>query len=107
MRSLKMTTRCHSVFSLRSPLARSFQLSLVASARFTILLPSCVERISGSLPRLPTRITLLTLPAILSIPHQLRHPAYHRNVHYRLTCGQPADQSYSVWAFPYLAPLAI
>src|ERR1700755_2872280 len=29
--------------------------------------PSCVRRISGSLPRLPTRITLFTLPAITAL----------------------------------------
>jgi len=29
--------------------------------------PSLVERISGSRPRLPTRITLLTLPAMGSL----------------------------------------
>ena len=64
MRSLKITTRCHSVRSLRSPDARSVQFSLVASVRLTIFEPLCVVRTSGSLPRLPTRITLLTLPAM-------------------------------------------
>src|SRR5256886_15596912 len=62
--SLKITTRCHSVFSLRSPVALSRQLSEVATLRLAIGRPSWVRRISGSLPRFPTRITLLTLPAI-------------------------------------------
>src|SRR5437660_10886138 len=65
--SLKMTTRCHSVFSLRSPVALSRQVSDVATRRFAIGLPSCVRRISGSAPRFPTRMTLLTLPAIFSL----------------------------------------
>src|ERR1700694_4535348 len=59
-----MTTRCHSVFSRRSPVALSFQESDGATRRFAIGLPSWVRRISGSAPRLPTRITLLTLPAM-------------------------------------------
>ncbi|MNL33151.1 hypothetical protein D3C87_1550450 [compost metagenome] len=60
-----MTTECHSVFDLRSPLLRSRQLSVVAMRRFAIGLPSWVLRISGSAPRLPMRMTLLTLPAIV------------------------------------------
>src|SRR5437763_8819128 len=59
-----MTTRCHSVFSRRSPVFLSRQLSDVATLRLAIGRPSWVRRISGSLPRFPTRITLLTLPAI-------------------------------------------
>src|SRR5579862_3563560 len=59
-----MTTRCHSVFSLRSPDILSRQLSLVARLRLAMRMPSWVERISGSRPRLPTRMTLLTLPAM-------------------------------------------
>src|SRR5271166_2307575 len=62
-----MTTRCHSVFSLRSPVALSRQLSEVATLRFAIGRPSWVRRISGSLPRFPTRITLFTLPAITAL----------------------------------------
>src|SRR6202034_4781195 len=62
--SLKMTTRCHSVFSLRSPVLLSFQDSDVARRRLAIGRPSWVRRISGSAPRLPIRITLLTLPAM-------------------------------------------
>src|ERR1041385_5535343 len=68
MRSLNTTTRCHSVRSRRSPLLLSRQLSEVASDRLATRVPSWVERISGSRPRLPTRMTLLTLPAIASLP---------------------------------------
>src|SRR5882757_632136 len=65
--SLKITTRCHSVFSLRSPVPLSRQVSEVATLRLAIGRPSCVRRISGSLPRFPTRITLFTLPAIAAL----------------------------------------
>src|SRR5271154_4003427 len=74
-----MTSRCHSVFSLRSPVALSFQDSEVASRRLAIGRPSWVRRISGSAPRLPTKITLLTLPAIsLSLRRHcpLHHPPH-------------------------------
>src|SRR5437879_2935336 len=59
-----MTTRCHSVFSRRSLVVLSRQFSEVATRRFAIGRPSCVRRISGSAPRLPTKITLLTEPAM-------------------------------------------
>src|SRR5579883_2152349 len=59
-----MTTRCHSVRSLRSPLWRSRHVSDVATDMFTMDLPSCMDLTSGSRPRLPTRMTLFTLPAI-------------------------------------------
>src|SRR6185295_13372556 len=62
--------RCHSVFSLRSPVALSRQLSDVAMLRLAIGRPSWVRRISGSLPRFPTRITLFTLPAIAALHSQ-------------------------------------
>src|SRR5262245_19391258 len=62
--SLKITTRCHSVFSLRSPVFLSRQLSEVATLRLAIGRPSWVRRISGSRPRLPTRMTLFTEPAM-------------------------------------------
>src|SRR3954471_960460 len=65
--SEKITTRCHSVFSLRSPVPLSRQVSDVAMLRLAIGRPSCVRRISGSLPRFPTRITLFTLPAIAAL----------------------------------------
>src|SRR6267154_3142279 len=70
--SEKITTRCHSVFSLRSPVALSRQLSEVATLRLAIGRPSWVRRISGSLPRFPTRITLFTLPAIAAL-HSRKH----------------------------------
>src|SRR5437867_11019255 len=63
-----MTTRCHSVRSRRSPEALSRQLSEVAMDRFATREPSCRLRISGSRPRLPIKITLLTLPAIALEP---------------------------------------
>src|SRR4028119_2349892 len=55
---------CHSVFSLRSPEALSFQDSDVAMEKFTTGSPDESRRTSGSRPRLPPRMTLLTLPAI-------------------------------------------
>src|SRR5882757_8711482 len=69
--SEKITTRCHSVFSLRSPVALSRQVSEVATLRLAIGRPSWVRRISGSLPRFPTRITLFTLPAIAALRHRI------------------------------------
>src|SRR4051795_11140431 len=81
--SLKITTRCHSVRSRASPDWRSFQRSLVATARCTIFWLFWVWRTSGSRPRLPTRITLLTLPAIgpvrflLERDHHLTLPVLH------------------------------
>src|SRR5271168_2904822 len=62
-----MTTRCHSVRSLRSPVVLSRQESVVATLRLAIGRPSWVRRISGSAPRLPTRMTLLTLPAMTAL----------------------------------------
>src|SRR3546814_4167804 len=61
-------TLCHSVFSRGSPVARSFQRSEVAMRRLaTSPLPSPSERISGSAPRLPMRITLFTEPLISNL----------------------------------------
>src|SRR6516162_10283676 len=62
--SLKMTTRCHSVRSRRSPVVLSRQVSLVATLSWTMGRPSCVRLISGSRPRLPTNMTLFTEPAM-------------------------------------------
>src|SRR3546814_9938354 len=59
---------CHSVRSFFSPVVRSFQLSLVAMLKFAILPPFWNVLISGSLPRLPSKITLLTDPAIILHP---------------------------------------
>src|SRR3954454_19054176 len=54
-----MTTRCHSVRSWRLP-SLSFQFSDVATRRLTTSPPLLSERLSGSSPRLPTNMTLLT-----------------------------------------------
>src|SRR3954469_20083547 len=66
--SLKITTLCHSVRSRGSPDWRSFQRSEVAIRRLTIFWLLWLWRTSGSRPRLPTRITLFTLPAIACPP---------------------------------------
>src|SRR3954468_22253474 len=66
--SLKITTLCHSVRSRGSPDWRSFQRSEVAIRRLTIFWSLWLWRTSGSRPRLPTRITLFTLPAIACPP---------------------------------------
>src|SRR6516164_1653320 len=74
--SEKITTRCHSVFSLRSPVALSRQVSEVATLRLAMGRPSWVRRISGSLPRFPTKITLFTLPAIAALQTCLDLPGF-------------------------------
>src|SRR3990172_4827798 len=53
------TMLCHSVLSCRLPSA-SFQTSEVAMEKRATALPLAVKRTSGSLPRLPIRIALLT-----------------------------------------------
>src|SRR4029453_13039528 len=58
---------CHSVFSCRLP-SRSFQRRLVARLKLATGWPEGSERISGSRPRLPTRITLLTMGPDLLLP---------------------------------------
>src|SRR3954452_281819 len=55
-----MAIRCQSVRSWRAPLA-SFHLSVVATLKRTIRRPSLVVRTSGSAPRLPIRVTRLTV----------------------------------------------
>src|SRR3954466_16249655 len=81
--SSKIPPRCHSVRSRASPDWQSFQRSLVATARCTIFWLFWVWRTSGSRPRLPTRITLLTLPAIaparllLARDYHLSEPLLH------------------------------
>src|SRR5262245_31673106 len=88
-----MTTRCHSVRSLRSPLWRSRHVSDVATDMFTMDLPSCMDLTSGSRPRLPTRMTLLTLPAIgglLRFPGAAGCDTYLTAAKLDLpACGQP------------------
>src|SRR4051812_2292183 len=54
------TTRCHSVASFISPLCLSFHLSVVAMVTLATRSPLGKVRISGSRPRLPTMMTLLT-----------------------------------------------
>src|SRR5690349_13999812 len=79
--SLKITTLCHSVFSLRSPEFLSRQVSDVATRILTTGSPEFSRRISGSAPRLPTKMTLLTLPAIT---HLRAHPKPILAAPYRL-----------------------
>src|ERR1700704_7058072 len=59
-RRCQSTTLCHSVRSCHSPLL-SLKRSLVASVILATGVPLGVYLTSGSLPRLPMRITLLTL----------------------------------------------
>jgi len=56
----KNATRCHSVFSCFSPEPLSFHVSVVAMEMFVTAPPSGMYRVSGSRPRLPTRMTLFT-----------------------------------------------
>src|SRR5215212_6899731 len=52
--------RCHSVASFISPLALSFQRSVVARRMLATASPLGRYFVSGSAPRLPTRMTLFT-----------------------------------------------
>src|SRR5688572_17569712 len=54
------TIRCHSVSSFFSPLALSFHWKDVATDTLVSAAPSGMYRVSGSRPRLPTRMTLFT-----------------------------------------------
>src|SRR2546428_2912132 len=63
------TMLCHSVRSCFSPL-RSVKRSSVASVNLATLVPCGVDRISGSLPRRPIKMTLLML-AMLHSPSVL------------------------------------
>src|SRR5262249_44492381 len=56
----KATMECHSVCSCALP-ALSFQVSLVASEKRHTRVPDAAYLISGSLPKLPIRMTLFTL----------------------------------------------
>jgi len=58
---------CHSVFSLRSPVFLSFQVSDVASEKLQTCPPLANWRTSGSCPTFPTRITLFTDPAMTTL----------------------------------------
>src|SRR3954451_15403115 len=63
----KKAMRCHSVASFISPLALSFQRSVVAMRMFVTASPLGRYFVSGSAPRLPTRMTLFT-DAISTLP---------------------------------------
>src|SRR5262245_38475034 len=67
---------CHSVCSWRLP-SRSLNRRLVATEKEAMGCPPWVERISGSRPRLPIRITLFTMFAVLRRPvsYAARHTA--------------------------------
>src|SRR3954451_17771565 len=70
--SEKITTRCHSVFSLRSPVALSRQVSEVAMLRLAIGRPSWVRRISDSLPRFQISFFFFSFPAIPALHSKLQ-----------------------------------
>src|SRR5688572_25247900 len=55
----KNFTRCHSVFSVASAPSRPLRTVVVARRIEVTAMPPCVYLVSGSSPRLPTRITLL------------------------------------------------
>src|SRR6516165_3387502 len=84
------TTLCHSVRSCHSPLLSLYR-SLVARVSLATGVPCGVYLTSGSLPRLPIRITLLTLfPAmmLLLLPLFVRS-ALHRGLeHARRELGK-------------------
>src|SRR5262245_8247116 len=101
--SLKITTRCHSVFSLRSPVALSRQVSEVATLRLAIGRPSWVRRISGSLPRFPTRITLFTLPAIAAL-HAPNHWPNRAGASKGTRRSRPPTYTLNGAAFPKVQP---
>ena len=60
-----IATLCHSVCSFISPEVLSFQLSVVAMRKFATVMPEGMALVSGSWPRLPTIMTLLTPRAML------------------------------------------
>src|SRR5687768_4061688 len=77
VRPFHATHRCHSVFSCFSPPGEFHDL-LVASEKVATLLPLEVVRTSGSLPRFPISVTLLTLRLTLP-PGEIccaRHQVY-------------------------------
>src|SRR4029079_2062825 len=60
------TIRCQSVSSRHSPDCWSFTLRFVASEKLVTEVPEGVNLVSASLPKCPSRITLLTLlPAMV------------------------------------------
>src|SRR6185437_6729657 len=68
-------TECHSVRSWFSPDCLSFQFSVVARRRFATVMPEGMARVSGSAPRCPTRITLLTPRAMAAAVECLKEGA--------------------------------
>src|SRR5687767_8874688 len=77
VRAFQATHRCHSVFSCFSP-PGEFHDRLVAREKVATLLPLEVVRTSGSFPRFPIRVTLLTLRLTLP-PGEIccaRHQVY-------------------------------
>src|SRR5581483_10719409 len=93
--SLKMTTRCHCVRSLRSPVALSRQDSEVAIESEATLAPDWLARTSGSLPRKPTMMALLTLLMI---------PSPRREAEKKEECSddQQAPLCSGHWPLPWL-----
>src|SRR5450631_2726944 len=76
-------TLCHSVRSCCAPDALSFHDSLVAMRMLVTVMPLGIERVSGSAPRFPTKMTLLTPRAMTnpqnddeSIVHGHTHPTH-------------------------------
>src|SRR5450631_3535695 len=67
---------CHSVRSCWAPEALSFQDSLVAIRILVTVMPLGMERVSGSAPRLPTKMTLFTPRAMTYPRKQLVHALY-------------------------------
>src|SRR5580704_4719683 len=61
-----MTTLCQSVMSFHSPLCWSLVRRAVASENLETEMPLGVNLVSASLPRFPSRRTLLTLRAIVN-----------------------------------------
>ena len=59
------TILCQSVMSFHSPVCESFVRRPVARENFETEIPLGVNFVSASLPRFPTRMTLLTLRAII------------------------------------------
>src|SRR4028118_231904 len=68
------TQRCHSVFSCLPPVW-SFQVRLVASENWATRPPPGVDRISGSLPMLPIRVTLFRLRLIVFLLAVMSSPS--------------------------------
>src|SRR5579859_317893 len=66
----KKAMLCHSVRSCCAPEALSFHVSLVAMRMFVTDIPLGMDRVSGSAPSVPIKITLFTPRAIHS-PHSL------------------------------------